>query len=64
MNGAASETSKQVVHAIAKDVISTAGKVSVNAVFDSIANKKKRSADTYTAVPLKRKKNDIDSLTN
>ena len=62
VNGAASETSKEVVNAIAKEVISAAGKASANAVFDSIANKKKRSADTYTAVPLKRKKNDIDSL--
>ena len=63
VNGAASETSKKVVNAIAKEVISAAGKASANAVFDSIANKKKkRSADTYTAVPSKRKKNDIDSL--
>lgn len=62
VNGAASETSKEVVNAIAKEVISAAGKASANAVFDSIANKKKRSADTYTAVPSKRKKNDIDSL--
>ena len=54
MNGAASETSKEI--------ISVAGKASANAVFDSIANRRKRSADTYTAVPSKRKKNDIDSL--
>ena len=62
VNGAASETSKEVVNAIAKEVISAAGKASANAVFDSIANKKRRSADTYTTVPLTRKNSDIDSL--
>ena len=63
VNGAASETSKKVASAIAKEVVSAAGKASANAVFDSIANKKKRSADAYSVVPLKRKKIiDIDSL--